>query len=31
MFYPLEKNSEKPYGEGGGEIGILLPVTTTNY
>ena len=27
MFYPLEKNSEKPYGaggEGGGEVGIQI-------
>ena len=25
MFYPLEKNSEKPYGEGGGwGVGIQI-------
>ena len=26
MFYPLGKNSEKPYGEGGGELASPLHV-----
>ena len=26
MFYPLGKNSEKPYGGGGGELASPLPV-----